>query len=290
MATVEICFDTSAINALSDDPEKVSITARIRGSHRALVTSVNIVEVVATPDSGRRRVLLETLRGLSDGSRPLVMPNKLVRRAIRAFAFPRKGFTAEIGDEDAAVWNLLTDPDAAGVAEQSSYLEWKEKLERDFTDSHRRARDGYQAMIEQNPTLRPRSFSHILKAYREQGADAVYATIKHVYKNEARRDLARDAMWRLLERVPHLLLYSAGWLHEIFHRAVRESHYSAKGKPGTLDLWCAVYLPHCDILVTRDRGQYKALRILNALSRRMPPTTTRTRVSTYNRFRREILA
>lgn len=207
---------------------------------------------------------------------------------MRAFAF-KKGFAREITEEDACYWHLLADIDTAGTDAQVAAMNWKEPLERDFADSHRRGRVGYQEVLDQNPLARPRSFSHFLKSFRAQGSDIIYPTIRRVYKKQAKRDLARDAMWQLLERVPHLLLYSAGWLHEIYYRAVRESNFSPKGKPGTLDLWCAVYLPHCDALVTNDRGQCRALRMLNVLSKRMPPTPVKTRVLMYRRFRAEIL-
>jgi hypothetical protein len=39
-----------------------------------------------------------------------------------------------------------------------------------------------------------------------------------------------------------------------------------------LDLWFAVYLPFCDVFVTHDKDQYRALRFLNVFNSRRPHT------------------
>jgi hypothetical protein len=94
----------------------------------------------------------------------------------------------------------------------------------------------------------------------------------------------------MFEIVPQWPLYLAGWGHEMFARAIRRSNYGAKGKPGALDLWCAIYLPVCDRFVTNDDGQYRALRLLNVLNKRFFETPTKTQVLRYHRFKAEVFA
>ena len=90
------------------------------------------------------------------------------------------------------------------------------------------------------------------------------------------------------EILPQWPLYLAGWGHEMFARAIRSSNYGIRGKPGTLDLWCAIYLPICDRFVTNDDGQYRALRVLNVLNKRFFETPTKTHVLRYERFKEEL--
>jgi hypothetical protein len=196
-----------------------------------------------------------------------------------------------ITGEDAPFWHLLEDPQNAGPAEQAEALTWKESLEGPFKDAHREGRSSFQELFERDPASRPRSVSDLIRFFMDlgKGGEAMYGVVKGIFKKETGQFLSRDAMWRLFLMVPHWPLYLSGWGHEMFMRAIRLSHYGPKGKPGTLDLWCAVYLPHCDAMVTNDRGQYRALRLLNVLSKRRPPRSPRTRVLTYHRFRRELL-
>jgi hypothetical protein len=288
---VDICFDTSAFNALCDDPDASRLSQGIRKSHRILISSVNIVEVVGTPDQNRRRALIECMRSVWDETRPLVMPNKLIGRATRAFVRPRAKVMLTITSEDAPFWQLLNHPEDAGAAEQAEALAWKDSLEVPFKEAHREGRPSFQELFERDPSSRPRSVSDLIRSFadRSKGGGAMYDVVRQIFKKETGTFLSRDAMWRLFLMVPHWPLYLAGWGHEMFTRAMRLSHYGPKGKPGSLDLWCAVYLPHCDEMVTNDKGQYRALRLLNVLSKRVPPGVSRTRVLTYQRFRREII-
>ena len=67
---------------------------------------------------------------------------------------------------------------------------------------------------------------------------------------------------------------------------MQESGYGHKGKAGTIDLSCAVYLPFCDRFVTAaDVGQREALRLINVHNSRVP----RTRVISYDDFRGRLL-
>jgi hypothetical protein len=202
---VDICFDTSAFNALCDDPDRGVISQRIRQSHRILISSVNIVEVVATPDPSRRRALLECMRDVWDQTRPLVMPNKLVRRATRAFARPSSKVMLTITGEDAPFWHLLEDPNSAGPTEQVEALTWKESLEAPFKDAHREGRASFQQLFGRDPVLRPRSVSDLIRFFMDlnKGGEAMYGLVRGIFKKETGQFLSRDAMWRLFLMVPH---------------------------------------------------------------------------------------
>jgi hypothetical protein len=53
--------------------------------------------------------------------------------------------------------------------------------------------------------------------------------------------------------------------------------------PGHLDLWSATYLPICDVFVTRDKRQRRALKILNKSNPR--PST----VLSYAQWRQSLI-
>jgi len=285
---MEICFDTSTINALCDDPESGKLIAKIKSAHRVLLTSINVVEVVANADEQRRHLLLHCMKSLSDGL-PLAMPNKIVRRATRAFAKGKKKLAITITQDDSPLWAVVNDPSQAGTEQQAEALQWKRSLEDSFLQSHRDARDSLRDTLSWSPQSRPRSAGMLIKSFREEG-DSLYGLVKEVFRKETSQYLSRDAMWQLFKRAPEWPLFLAGWGHEIFARVLQESRYGPKGKPGTLDLWCAVYLPVCDVFVTNDNGQHRALRLLNVLSSRIgDPPMPKTRVLKYVAFRRVLV-
>jgi hypothetical protein len=287
---MNICLDTSALNALCDDPDSADLVLAIRSSHRVLLGSLNVMEVVATSGESRRRLLLEFMKSLSDGTLPLAMPNKLVRRAAHAFSKGKKALTGTITPEEGPSWWFINNPSLADAEAQREAFKWKQSIEDPFRDIHRSARDEFQGILASNPGLMPRSPGHSIKMFKEN-SEALYAIVKDVFKRETRQHLSRDAMWQLFYRAPQWPLFLAGWAHESFERALQSSNYSPKGKPGALDLWHAVYLPMCDIFVTRDVGQHRALRLLNVLSRRLTDRPTpKTKVLMYHAFRRLLTA
>jgi predicted nucleic acid-binding protein len=282
------CFDTSAINALHDDEEAEVVLSRLlKPPHRIHVTCVNIAEVVSTSGESRRHALLLLLKQMSNGTNPLQMPNKLIRRATKAFAKGKLSLTVTITDEDSTFWWLMDDPASANGIRQVEALRWKESLERPFIDAHREARPAFQSLFNDPTTPPPRSVAQLLRSFRQQDG-AIYEFLKRFYKKETGRYLSRDTMWRMFDVLPMWPLYLAGWGHEMFARAIRTSNYGIKGKPGTLDLWCAIYLPICDRFVTNDKGQYRALRLLNVLNKRFFETPTKTHVLGYGRFKEEL--
>ena len=79
------------------------------------------------------------------------------------------------------------------------------------------------------------------------------------------------------------VLYFLGWVYSMHRRGIREKGYGRNRKTGTVDLWCAVYLPHCDCFVTHDVGQRRALRVVNVFNPR------RTKIMSYDELRRRLL-
>ena len=83
--------------------------------------------------------------------------------------------------------------------------------------------------------------------------------------------------------IPHLAALLCRLGHSIFSRAIREEKYGVKGKPGAADLWFAIFLPNCDVFVTHDKGQRRALRTLNVLKPR------RARIMSYSELHMRVL-
>jgi hypothetical protein len=291
------CLDTSAFNALLDDPEREAIISAILSAYRVLITSIAMVEVLATPNQERRWALLGLMKAISDDTRPLAMPNKLLNRATKAFAQNRPSLNLTITHEDERFWLILQNPTQAGDSARAKAIEWNKSLESSFADAHVKARPDFQELFANDPSSRPRNIVGLFRyfQYHDQG---IYDLVRGHYRKVTGRFLARSAMWHLFARVPDWPLSLAGWAHEMFARAISETNYGRRGKPGNMDLWSAGYLPYCDVFVTNDTGgsagngrggQYRALRLLNYLVPQTELKPFRARVLTFQRLKADLL-
>ena len=217
------------------------------------------------------------------------MPNKLIWRATKAYARRDTSLLLTITEEDSAFWYLLDEPDSAGEPERDESFEWKRKLEGDFVDSHRNAREPFQKLFEEKPDDRPRSLSALVRHFADPKNPVLYRMTRKMYKQLTGRSLSHFEFVNLMQARPEWPLYFAGWGHEMFARAIRPQKFGIKGKPGTLDLWCANYLPYCDVFVTNDNGQYKSLRVLNTFVKPMASKPVRAKVLLYQRWRHILL-
>jgi hypothetical protein len=50
---MDLCFDTSGINRLYDDPERDFIVCALRAASQVIITGLNVTEVAATPSTNR---------------------------------------------------------------------------------------------------------------------------------------------------------------------------------------------------------------------------------------------
>jgi hypothetical protein len=63
-------------------------------------------------------------------------------------------------------------------------------------------------------------------------------------------------------------MFLIGYACAIYQRAVKRQGFGHKHNPGHLDLWSATYLPSCEIFITHDKRQRRALKIINRMNGR----------------------
>ena len=146
-----------------------------------------------------------------------------------------------------------------------------------------RYREGKEFLDEfKRGAVLPRSFPQL---FRGLAADRefVYQSVNTGYRQFVGKDLSRDRLDELLLAFPGWTMYMAGWAHAMYNRAIKESGFGVKGKADPLDLHCSIYLPHCHVFVTDDRGQFAALRVLSRISPNKP------RALLYSTFRTRLL-
>ncbi len=280
---MDYCFDTSAINRLNDDPDQRAIVTGLLAANRVLITAINIIETVVTEDPVRRISLLRLQQQLAKGYRPLRIPPELLKELTLARAGDLPSVTLTIDETGAGVWWALHEPETFGEEERQEGHAWKKKLEDAFTEANRLARPEIQKLF--GVSNRPRSTGKLIQMLCKNPQSFI-STASSSYESITNKPLSVEEMRDLFVKLPEWPLYFAGWAQGMYARALQERNYSPKNNPGTIDLWFAIYLGHCDFLITNDVAQYKALRVINVLNKRRIP---RTRVLLYDQFRKRLV-
>jgi len=285
------CFDTSAVNALHDDPEREAITTGLLATSTLLITALNVVEVCATRCANRRSSLLGLLKRLSRNRAPLQIPNRLLQSLTVAYGKRQPVGLVLIDSEEAGIyWAALHEPSKLGEDLRQEVLRWQQNYEEPFKQVFLKARENFQLIFKQGRTQRPMSRSALIRHYcRDDGF--LFSYVGPIYKRATGAELSLHELRGLLLAVPEWSLWLSGWALSVYERCIQETRYGAGGtgksrkKPGTLDLWCAIYLTRCDCFVTADIPQRRALRILNVFNPHQP----RTRILSYDELRERLL-
>lgn len=280
---MDYCFDTSALNDLYGDPQREKIVSNLLAKHQVLVTALNIREAVATQDPVRRVELLKFQRRLTAELRPLRTPIELLKTVTEAHLKGVNSVAVTIEENSQGLWWALETPEGlTQKLQQESYV-WKKNLENQFTAAHRKARIELKKVF--SPTFKPTSFGKLLKLFGKY-PNMILPTVSGIYKTMTNESLDMQGLVALFSILPEWPLYMLGWAQGMYARALRDEGHGHRKNAGTIDLWFAVYLAHCDCLVTADYAQYKALRVINLIG---PRRRNRATVLLYDRFKKDIL-
>lgn len=272
------CFDTSAINRLLDDPERDPIIGATLSVGSFRVTAYNILEAAKTRDANRRSRLIDLLRRLSDGKRPLDRPNTILLTYAEAHAARAAAVRVNADENLEGLWIALNQPDLLDQEAREEVLAWAAEWEDDFSEAVAGDREQFQSLFRKARLDRPKATASTLRAYLSK-KDECRSLISDVYKRHTRKPLT-DSEYRVLVREPVWPLYFLGYAYAVHQRGIQEQNFSERRNAGAIDIGQAVYLTLCDRFVTDDRAQYRGLRLLNVLN-----SKRRTHVMRYDTFR-----
>lgn len=196
---MDICFDTSGLNRLHDDPEKDSIVAGLLTADQVLVTALNIREAVATEDAARRTSLIVLQRQLANGFRPLRTPIELLGEVTIARIQNRTSVTLTIDERSQGLWWALEEPEGLSSELQQESYEWKKNLEDQFTDAHRRARPNMKTLF--TPANRPKSLAKLLRVFY-LNPEFILPTVSAVYQKIAGVPLDMSGLFEVFSTLP----------------------------------------------------------------------------------------
>jgi len=276
------CFDTSAINRLLDDPEREPMIKAILSVGSFRITAYNVIEVAKTMDTNRRSRLIDLMRRLADGKRPLDRPNTILLAYADAHVARLSAAHVNTDENLEGLWIALNQPDLLDQEARDEVFAWAAGWEDDFSEVVFGDREQFQAIFQQAPYERPKTTASTLRVYLSK-KNQCRSLIGDVYERQTRKKLT-DSGFEILVREAAWPLYFLGYAYAVHQRAMQKENFSAKRNAGAIDLGQAVYLTLCDRFVTNDRAQYRALRLLNVMN-----TKRRTQVMSYDTFRSRLL-
>src|SRR5437667_9502077 len=130
------CFDTSAINALHDDPDRDFLVKGLLATNTFYLSALNVIEACGTKDPGRRHSLICLEKQLATDFRPLAIPNELLQVLAIAHAKRDPAPIITISQEQDGVWIALNQPSRLDEGARQEVFRWKKALEELFTNTH----------------------------------------------------------------------------------------------------------------------------------------------------------
>src|SRR6185369_132850 len=103
-----------------------------------------------------------------------------------------------------------------------------------------------------------------------------------IYERQTGYRPNHDEFETFLKRVPAWTMFWLARVYALYRRSVSQQNYG-KHNAGINDLDSAIYIPFCDLFITNDARQRRALKVINAANPR------RTRVRSYQAMRLRLL-
>lgn len=259
-------LDTSSINSLVDSPNFALISERIPKRDIVYPSVFNVAELGATSDERRRLELLKLTKKISGNYRPLAMPGDLLKRAVASVSAKAKDMDHSMGPEWGGVWIALNDPSLIHEAAYYEIIAWKRKQEEWFQGMHDRGRQKMQAYINRlSDTDRfsiTSRFSSLVKLYSPEGEFVRSVVFDLASHSGADVEIDGVLVGEIIRYSEHWRFFLTSMAYGLFSRGVKQTKFSKKRNPGSIDTQQAVYLAACDVFVTADNEQRQMLRLL----------------------------
>lgn len=281
MQSVFVCLDTSAINALWNDPAREQLAQILRSVAVVRPSAFNVNEIAQTPDPVRRQDLLRFLGTLGSDAAPLQLPNLIVREIMRAYASGRLHFSIEVTADDDAI-RALRNPELVTDRSRIITAEWTANVENAFDAIALSLRERAQAARTTRSSPYFGSASDLIRFLMFRPGEKYRQLLAAMYLAETGEVPSRAATEHFAAH-PAFKLFFGAFAYGLHRRSMRTAGHSRRNA-SAVDLQQGVYLAFSDVFVTRDARQFRGLRFLSALNR-----DSRCEVLKFGEFRERLL-
>ena len=270
-----ISFDTSGIDRLERENERdrKALIAGLRTFGLVRITGLNVSESLSIQGEHRAE-RLRLLADLTGPFNPLQPPNTLL--ADIACAYQQRRGSVSLGDD--ACWIAIQAPERVDDAMAAESHQWHQDREDWFVGMNRELREAYSPIFKKYRNQRPRSAAFLMRYFIGRGPEYWDMLLIPIYERQTGHRPSHEEFERCLKRVPAWAMFWLARIYALYRRAVRPNKHGKKNA-GLNDLDSAIYLPFCDLFVTNDVRQRRALRVVNAANPR------KTKIVSYDALR-----
>jgi len=256
-----LSFDTSAVNALADSKDWGALLAGIRSGYFSRITFTSIAETVATSDAGRRNRLFDILNTLHLNGEYLEAHQWILTQLVQNYE--------KYGSSRWDSLNLRFEECEISIArrelsdaESKEEREFAPTVEKQFFAPFTDTRPKFEQVFADG-TARPTSADELFAHLKGEGG-AFWIMAAGLYERAAGRRPTEEQVRAFVEECPPFRALMLGLVHAQFEWAIREKQAKKDKRVGRIDLFCAIYLPYCDLFITNDDEQRRCLREIAA--------------------------
>jgi hypothetical protein len=251
-----LSFDTSAVNALADSADCRALLAGIRTGYFTRLTFPSVAEPLATSDAARRNRLFDILNAL-----------RLNGECLEAHQWILTELVQNNAGRTGVSWNSLRIRFAqceVGIArrdfsenESEEERKFAAETEAQFTKTFADPRPHFEKVFEEG-IERPTNADELLAHLTGVGG-AFWIMAANLYERAAGVRPTEEQIRAFAEHCPPFLALMLGLFHAQFEWSIREQPIKKNKRIGKTDLFCAIYLPFCDLYITDDEEQRRCL-------------------------------
>ena len=257
-------MDSSEVNELTFGADGAAVLGGIQTGYFTRLAFPSVTEPLATSDEANRNKLFKTLNALRFNGECLEAHQWILTELVKNFE--RDGTSK---------WDSIN----VRFVECEYALARGELSEKESTEERDFAADAEARFTSTFATPRPR-FEEVFAAGNARPATADELT-KHLdgeggafwnyaaglYERGAGRRPTEEQARAFVDNCPPFRALMLGLMHAQFEWSIRENQIRKRKRVGRIDLFCALYLPYCDIFITNDNEQRRCLKEIAAAAK-----------------------
>jgi len=251
-------FDTSGLNAMTNDRHSTGLIAGIRVGYRIRLSAMSIDEIIGTQDEEARNRLLDICQRLLPAGDCMQPSHWIAERLIENFE--RHGHSGwQTLDLRALDYeNEICRREIVNNALAREQHDFSTSAEKRFADLFGHARPEFDKVFA-NGTQRPVTSSQLLSVLQVPGG-AFWTIGAALYEHVAKHQPGEDNVRAFLADCPPFNALLLSLVMAQFERTTRDLKSGESYRAGRADLFTSVYLPYVDVFITNDERQRRCLR------------------------------
>lgn len=254
-----LIFDTSAVNRLADDCDRGRLEAGVRAGLWFRLAGDTLGEVVATPDTVRRKLLLNLCKRLLSAGDCLLPHDEVLKGLIQqhaknsSFDWETVPVRCEEFERELALQEIIDDKIAR---EQSRFAC---EVGNGFAKIYEDAGPRFKKLFRRHGAA-PLGLGELVEALQVPGG-AFWSMATGFYRRPTGETINEGAARAFVDTCPPFRALLMALCVAQHQRSIQNPRHKSTG---VFDLYASVYLPYCREFVTADPGQLEAL--LNVVS------------------------